>query len=94
MRRFQHFVSDPASAAFAHRVFTTKKDDSEQKERLTTYWQVFNSAHATCATDDVITVAEEYISSITQFERVSAVLYSGMLCEKCCTAVVYVISRA
>lgn len=79
---FQHFVKASAKAAPVQIVCATKKDDSEQQGKLTTYHQVVNYLHSIYAIRNVITEIGAEIPKFKQPEGMSAVHYSEKLSEK------------
>lgn len=75
-------MKDPARAALASIGFATKKDDPEQEGKWTTHCQVSNYLPATYAPNEVIAEGEADIANFKPPKAVSAVHYSGVLCEK------------
>lgn len=79
---FQHFVKDPAKAALAHKVSTTKQGVPAWKRKLTTYGQVHNYLLVSYTIDDVTTVFTADVTSFKQLVEMSAARYSRLEWEK------------
>lgn len=70
---FQHFMKYPAKLVSAQNVCTKKKDDPQQKGKLTISFEVVSDRFTIDATDDVIPESEAYITKFKQPERMSSV---------------------